>query len=153
MLRPSIFGEDLFDNFMNDFRFPTFPEFSNVDKELYGKHAKNMMKTDVKETDKGFEVDIDLPGFKKDEIQMQLENGCLTVSAAKGLDKDEQDKDGRYIRRERYAGSMSRSFYVGEHVTEKDIHPKYEDGILRFTVPKEEQKAVEEKKHYISIEG
>lgn len=153
MLRPGIFGEDLFDNFMNDFRFPTFPEFSNVDKELYGKHAKNMMKTDVKETDKGFEVDIDLPGFKKDEIRMQLENGCLTVSAAKGLDKDEQDKDGRYIRRERYAGSMSRSFYVGEHVTEKDIHPKYEDGILRFTVPKEEQKAVEEKKHYISIEG
>ena len=134
MLRPSIFGEDLFDNFMNDFRFPTFPEFSNVDKELYGKHAKNMMKTDVKETDKGFEVDIDLPGFKKDEIQMQLENGCLTVSAAKGLDKDEQDKDGRYIRRERYAGSMSRSFYVGEHVTEKDIHLKYEDCILRFIV-------------------
>ena len=153
MLRPSIFGEDLFDNFMNDFRFPSFPAFPDVDKELYGKHAKNMMKTDVKETDKEFEVDIDLPGFKKDEIQMQLDNGCLTVSAAKGLDKDEQDKDGRYIRRERYAGSMSRSFYVGEHVTEKDIHPKYEDGILRFTVPKEEQKAVEEKKHYISIEG
>ena len=153
MLRPSIFVEDLFDNFMNDFRFPSFPAFPDVDKELYGKHAKNMMKTDVKETDKEFEVDIDLPGFKKDEIQMQLENGCLTVSAAKGLDKDEQDKDGRYIRRERYAGSMSRSFYVGEHVTEKDIHPKYEDGILRFTVPKEEQKAVEEKKHYISIEG
>lgn len=153
MLRPSIFGEDLFDNFMNDFRFPSFPAFPDVDKELYGKYAKNMMKTDVKETDKEFEVDIDLPGFKKDEIQMQLENGCLTVSAAKGLDKDEQDKDGRYIRRERYAGSMSRSFYVGEHVTEKDIHPKYEDGILRFTVPKEEQKAVEEKKHYISIEG
>ena len=153
MLRPSIFGEDLFDNFMNDFRFPSFPAFPDVDKELYGKHAKNMMKTDVKETDKEFEVDIDLPRFKKDEIQMQLENGCLTVSAAKGLDKDEQDKDGRYIRRERYAGSMSRSFYVGEHVTEKDIHPKYEDGILRFTVPKEEQKAVEEKKHYISIEG
>ena len=92
-------------------------------------------------------------GFKKDEIQLQLENGCLTVSAAKGLDKDEQDEKGKYIRRERYAGSMSRSFYVGEHVTEKDIHPKYENGILRFTVPKEEAKSVEEKKHFISIEG
>ena len=77
----------------------------------------------------------------------------LTVNAAKGLDKDEQDKKGRYVRRERYAGSMSRSFYVGDHVTEKDIHPKYENGILRFSVPKEEKKPIEEKKHYISIEG
>lgn len=153
MLRPSIFGETLFDDFMDSFRFPEFPSFPDVDKALYGKHAKNMMKTDVKETEGGYEVDIDLPGFKKDEIQLQLENGCLTVSAAKGLDKDEQDEKGKYIRRERYAGSMSRSFYVGEHVTEKDIHPKYENGILRFTVPKEEVNPVEEKKHFISIEG
>ena len=153
MLRPSIFGEDLFDNFMNDFRFPSFPDFSDVDKELYGKHANNLMKTDVKETSDGYEVDIDLPGFKKDEIQIQLEDGYLTVSAAKGLDKDEKDNKGKYVRRERYAGSMSRTFFVGKHVTEKDVHPKYEDGILRFSVPKEEQKKVEEKKHYISIEG
>lgn len=150
MLRPSIFGEDLFDDFMGGFRFPEFPD---VDKVLYGKHGKNMMKTDVKETDQGYEVDIDLPGFKKDEIQMQLEDGYLTVSAAKGLDKDEKDKKGKYVRRERYAGSMSRSFYVGDHVTEKDVHPKYEDGILKFSVPKADQKAVEEKRHYISIEG
>ena len=135
---------------MDGFTFPTFP---NVDKELYGKHAKNMMKTDVKETDKGYEVDIDLPGFKKDEIQLELEDGYLTVNAAKGLDKDEEDKNGKYVRRERYAGSMSRSFYVGEHVTEEDIHPKYESGILSFSVPKADQKAVENKKHYISIEG
>ena len=153
MLRPSIFGENLFDDFMDGFRFPEFPEFPDVDKVLYGKHGKNMMKTDVKELDNGFEVDIDLPGFKKDEIQLQLENGYLTVNAAKGLDKDEQDKKGRYVRRERYAGSMSRSFYVGDYVTEKDIHPKYENGILRFSVPKEEKKPIEEKKHYISIEG
>lgn len=86
----------------------------------------------VKELDNGFEVDIDLPGFKKDEIRLQLENGYLTVNAAKGLDKDEQDKKGRYVRRERYAGSMSRSFYVGDHVTEKDIHPKYENGIFKI---------------------
>ena len=153
MLRPSIFGENLFDDFMDGFRFPEFPEFADVDKVLYGKPGKNMMKTDVKELDNGFEVDIDLPGFKKDEIRLQLENGYLTVNAAKGLDKDEQDKKGRYVRRERYAGSMSRSFYVGDHVTEKDIHPKYENGILRFSVPKEEKKPIEEKKHYISIEG
>lgn len=150
MLRPSIFGENLFEDFMDGFRFP---DFSDVDKVLYGKRSKNLMKTDVKETEEGYEVDIDLPGFKKEEIQMQLQNGCLTVNAAKGLDKDEKDKKGKYVRRERYAGSMSRSFYVGDHVTEKDIHPKYENGILAFTIPKEKREAVEEKKHYISIEG
>ena len=147
---PSIFGENLFDGFMNDFAFPAFPD---VDKTLYGKHAKNLMKTDVKEKEDGFQVDIDLPGFKKDEIQIELHDGTVTVSAEKGLDKDEQDKDGKYIRRERYAGGMSRSFYVGEHITEADIHPKYENGILSFFVPKAKEQAVEEKKHYISIEG
>ena len=149
MMMPSIFGENLFDDFMNDFSFPTFP---NVDKELYGKHAKNLMKTDVKETEKGYEVDMDLPGFKKDEIQIQLENGYVTVSAAKGLDKDEKDKEGKYIRRERYAGNVSRSFYVGNNVQREDIHPKFENGILSFTVPKE-QKTVENNSHYIAIEG
>ena len=150
MMMPRIFGENLFDDFMNDFAFPAFP---NVEKKLYGKHARNLMKTDVKDTDTGYEVDVDLAGFKKDEIQIELEKGFLTVTAAKGLDKDEKDKKDSYIRRERYAGSMSRSFYVGEHVTEDDIHPKYENGILSFTVPKEEAKAIEDKKHYISIEG
>ena len=111
------------------------------------------MKTDVKEKEDGFQVDIDLPGFKKDEIQIELHDGTVTVSAEKGLDKDEQDKDGKYIRRERYAGGMSRSFYVGEHITEADIHPKYENGILSFFVPKAKEEAVGEKKHYISIEG
>ena len=150
MMMPSIFGENLFDDFMNDFSFPTFP---NVDKELYGKHAKNLMKTDVKEKDGNYEVAIDLPGFKKDEIKMELENGYLTISAAKGLDKDETDKEtGKYIRRERYAGNMSRSFYVGEGITEKDIHAKYEYGILKLSIPKEQPKAVPEK-HLISIEG
>lgn len=150
MMMPSIFGENLFDDFMNDFAFPAFP---NIDKTLYGKHAKNMMKTDVKETEGGYEVDIDLPGFKKDEITMELKDGYLTISAAKGLDKDEKDKAGKYIRQERYSGSMSRNFYVGKQVTEEDIHPKFENGILTFCVPKEDKKAVEEKNHYISIEG
>ena len=150
MLLPSIFGENLFDDFMDDFRYPAFPD---VDKTLYGKHAKNLMKTDVKEKDGSFEVDIDLPGFKKDEITMHLEDGYLTVSAAKGLDKDEKNEEGTYVRRERYAGSMSRSFYVGDEITEEDIHPKYENGILSFSVPKKEGKAIEDKKRYIAIEG
>ena len=154
MLRPSIFGESLFDDWMDDFPFgkefekEMFPEKS----PLYGKHAKNMMKTDVRETDDSYEVDIDLPGFKKDEINAKLEDGYLTISAAKGLDKDEKDKKGKYIRKERYAGAMSRSFYVGEGVTQEDIKAKYEDGILRLSVPKKEAKAVENKK-YIAIEG
>ena len=146
MLMPSIFGENLFNDDWMDFGFP------EVDKALYGKHANNVMKTDVKETDTGYEVDIDLPGFKKDEINAQLDNGYLTISAAKGLDKDEKDKKCKYIRKERYAGAMSRSFYVGEGVTKEDIKAKYEDGILRLSVPKKEAKAVENKK-YIAIEG
>ena len=151
MLMPSIFGENLFDDdWMN---FPFEQDFWGKKNPLYGKHAKNMMKTDIREHDEGYEVDIDLPGFKKDEIQMELNDGVLTISAAKGLDKDEEDKKGNYIRKERYAGSMSRSFYVGKHVTVEDVHPKYENGILSFSVPKEEAKPVEEKKHYISIEG
>lgn len=147
MLMPSIFGENLFNDWM-DF---SFPQVADVDKELYGKHAKNMMKTDVKETENGYEVSIDLPGFKKDEVKIYLDHGYLTIAATKGLDKDEEDKKGKYIRRERYAGSMSRSFYVGEGVKQSDIHAKYEDGILKLDIPKQDKKAVEESK-YISIE-
>ena len=149
MYMPSIFGESLFDNM-----FPFDEKFFTEKKDpLYGKNVSRLMKTDVRETEKTYELDIDLPGFKKDEIQIELKDGYLTVSAEKGLDKDEEDKKGNYIRKERYAGSMSRSFYVGKHVTVEDVHPKYESGILSFSVPKEEAKPVEEKKHYISIEG
>ena len=141
MMMPSIFRDNLFDNFMEDF---AFPRFSDIDRTLYGKNARNLMKTDVKETENGYEVDIDLPGFRKEEIQMELTNGNLTVSAAKALNNDQQNEKGNYVRRERYVGSMSRSFYVGEHVTEEDIHPKYENGILTFRIPKEEEKVIEE---------
>ena len=153
MMMPSIFGENLFDDWM-DFPFDDDLDryFFGKKNPLYGKHAKNMMKTDVKETDGSYEVDIDLPGFKKDEINAKLENGYLTISAAKGLDKDEKDKKGKYIRRERYAGAMSRSFYVGEGVTQDEIKARYEDGILKLTVPKKDAKAVE-KDDYIAIEG
>ena len=117
-----------------------------------GKNAKNIMKTDIREHDEGYELDIDLPGFKKDEINVELENGYLTISAAKGLDKDGQDKKGKYIRKERYAGAMQRSFYVGDAVTEEDIKAKFEDGILKLSIPKKDAKAVETKKT-IAIEG
>uniref|UniRef100_UPI0040267CE4 Hsp20/alpha crystallin family protein n=1 Tax=Lachnospira sp. TaxID=2049031 RepID=UPI0040267CE4 len=136
MLMPSIFGENLFNDDWMDFGFP------EVDKALYGKHASHEMKTDVKETDSGYEVDIDLPGFKKDEINVQLDNGYLSISAAKGLDKEEKNKEGKYIRKERYAGAMSRSFYVGDALTQEDIKAKYESGILRLSIPKKEAKQV-----------
>lgn len=106
---------------------------------MYGKHAKNLMKTDVRETDTTYEVDIDLPGFKKDEIDVDLKDGYLTISAAKGLDKDEKDKKGKYIRQERYAGALRRSFYVGD-IESKDVSAKYEDGILKISLPKEAKK-------------
>ena len=150
MMMPSIFGESLFDDDWMDFPFER--EFFGKKNPLYGKHAKNMMKTDVRETENGYEVDIDLPGFKKDEINAKLENGYLTVSASKGRDKDEKDKEGKYIRQERYAGAMSRSFYVGEELTQEDIKAKYENGILKLSLPKKEAKAVEQKR-YIEIEG
>ena len=137
MLMPSIFGENLFNDDWMNFGFP------EVEKALYGKHASHEMKTDVRETDSGYEVDIDLPGFKKDEINIQLDNGYLSISAAKGLDKDEQDKEGKYIRKERYAGSMSRSFYVGNAITQDDIKAKYESGILRLSVPKKAAEEIE----------
>ena len=136
---PSIFGENLFDDLFRD-DFAIFPAWSGRDP-LYGKHAKHMMKTDVRETEDTYEVDMDLPGFKKDEINVDLKNGYLTVSAAKGLDKDEKDKNGKYIRQERYTGAMSRSFYVGD-VAPEDVKAKFEDGILQISLPKAEKKAL-----------
>ena len=150
MLVPSIFGENLFDDFMD---FPFDDDFWGRRNPLYGKNAKRMMKTDIRETDGSYELDVDLPGFKKDEIKASLENGYLTISAAKGLDKDEKDKDGKYIRQERYAGAMSRSFYVGDEVTQEDIKAKYEDGILKLSIPKKEKKPAVEQDNHIAIEG
>ena len=150
MLMPSIFGENLFDDdWMN---FPFNDEFWGKKNPLYGKHAQNMMKTDIRETNGSYELDVDLPGFKKDEIQVQLKDGYLVLSAAKGLDKDEKDKEGNYIRRERYAGTLSRSFYVGNGVKNEDVHAKFENGVLRLSVPKKAAEEIEADK-YVSIEG
>ena len=149
MMMPSIFGENLFDDFMD---FPFEREFFGRRNPLYGKNEKNLMKTDVKEVENGYEVAMDLPGFKKEDISAKLENGYLTITASKGLDKDEKNEEGKYIRRERYSGSCSRSFYVGDGVTEEDIKARFEDGILKLDIPKKDAEKIEQKK-YISIEG
>ena len=130
----SLFGENLFDDWMG---FP-MRELANVDKRLYGKNASHVMKTDVNETDENYELEIDLPGFKKDEINVKLEDGYMTISAAKGLDQSKKDKKGTIIRQERYAGAMSRSFYVGANVRKEDVKAKFEDGVLKLDIPKKE---------------
>ena len=139
MLMPSIFGENLFDDFM-DFPFG-------------GMKTNMMMKTDIRDAENSYELDIDMPGFKKEDIKAQLKDGYLTISASTNGNSDEKDKNGRYIRRERYAGSCSRSFYVGEGVKEEDIKAKFEDGILKLSVPKVDAKPQVEEKKYIAIEG
>lgn len=160
MLMPRLFNDnfDLIDRFYED---PWFgfndQEFKDLEKKLYGHRAKNIMNTDIKESDTAYVMEIDLPGFTKDEVSAQLNNGYLIISAAKQLDKNEADseenaKKGNYIRRERYSGSCQRSFYVGENVKEEDISAKFEQGILTLTVPKKDEKHIE-KKGYISIEG
>ena len=135
MYMPSIFGESLFDDM-----FPFDDSFFTSKKNpLYGKNASRVMKTDIKENEGSYELDIDLPGFKKDEITAELKDGYLTVSAAKGLDKDEEDKKGRVLRQERYTGVCSRSFYVG-NVKPEDVKAKYESGVLSIALPKETPK-------------
>lgn len=149
---PSIFGQSLFDDFMSDFPFDN-RDMEKMERKLYGHHAKNVMKTDIKEVENGYEFEIDLPGFTKDEVTAELKDGYLTITASKGVDKDEQEKDtGKYIRKERYAGACERSFYVGEDVTEEDIKAQFQHGILKLFVPKKEAKPAVEQKKYISIE-
>lgn len=133
---PSMFGENLFDDFFHD--FDMFPAWSGRNP-LYGKHARNMMKTDVRETENTYEVDVDLPGFQKDEIHVDVKDGYLTVRAAKGLERERQGQDGKYLRQERYSGACSRSFYVGQ-MEPTDVTAKYEHGILRLTLPKQAQR-------------
>ena len=149
MLMPSIFRENLFDDW---FDFPDFGDFDRTERKLYGRHADRLMRTDVHEHEDHYDVDIDLPGFKKDEITIELNDGYMTVSAAKGLDQDESDKKGKVIRQERYAGAMQRSFYVGENLTEEDIKAGFKHGVLSLQIPKKETPKVPERK-MILIEG
>jgi len=133
---PSIFGENLFDDFFGD-PFGMMPRGRDP---LYGKHAKNLMRTDVRETEDTYELDVDLPGFKKDEVTLELKNGVLTIQAVKGLDKDQTDKKGKYIRQERCAGACSRTFYGGDGGEPEDVTAKFENGILQLSIPKEAKK-------------
>ena len=148
---PTVFGENLMDVF-DDFDRSFFRGFGNIDHTLYGKHAQHMMKTDVKELEDSYEVDVDLPGFKKDEIHLELNNGYLTISTEKTLEKDNEDKKGKMLRQERYSGVMQRSFFVGEHLTEEDIKASYDSGVLHVIIPKKDAPKAPEKKT-ILIEG
>ena len=144
---PAVFGEnmlDLFDDLDRDF----FRGFARPERMLYGKNAPHMMKTDVKETDDGYELAVDLPGLKKEEIHLELQNGCLTISTQKSLESKEE-KHGRLLRQERYSGTMQRTFYVGKNLTEEDVQAKYEDGVLTVKLPKKEAEKVPEEKQIL----
>lgn len=145
MLMPSIFGESLVDEFFDDFARPVRSAARHTTP------STSLMNTDVKETKEGYELDIDLPGYKKEDVKAELKNGYLTISAATNSTKE--NKEEKYLRRERFYGSCSRSFYVGEDIEQSDIKAKFEDGILKVFVPKKEQQPVVEKNHYITIEG
>ena len=147
MLMPSIFGENLFDTFFDDFTRPARNSFR------FEAPAVAMMKTDVQESDTDYNLKIELPGYKKEDVSAELKDGYMTIKATRNTDEGEKDENGRYIRRERYSGSCSRTFYVGEAVKEEDIKARFEDGILKVTVPKVQQKPQVEEKHLISIEG
>ena len=149
MLTPRIFTENLCDDLFEDFPFRSL---ENVDRKLYGKHAGREMLTDVKEHENHYAVEIDLPGFKKDEIKLELNEGYLTITASKGVDEEEKNKQGRIVRQERYSGVMQRTYYVGDQMKAEDIKAKYEDGVLKLEIPKVEEKKLPEE-HTIMIEG
>ena len=156
MLTPSLFNDnfDLSDCFYQD---PWFGfddrEFKNLEKKLYGHRAKNIMNTDIKEREKEYEITMDIPGVKKEDVKAELKDGYLTVHASSDSRKEEKDTDGKFIRKERYYGSCSRSFFVGSEVTQEDIKAKFEDGTLKLLIPKKEAAKAVEQKNYIAIEG
>lgn len=153
MLLPSIFGNDFFEDLMN------FPRWGRPARDpqrqlLPMEHAFNgfggLMRTDVKEDEKGYEVHIDLPGFKKEDVLASLKDGYLTVEATRSSESDENSK---FLRQERYVGQVSRSFYVGDLLTEEDIKARFENGVLKLTLPKKEEVPKVEEKRHIAIEG
>lgn len=151
MLMPSVFGRDLFDDLF-DFPFYDDKESDKLEKKLYGHRSKNLMKTDIQETENGYVLEMDLPGFSKDEVKASLKDGYLTIRAEKGLDKEEKDeKTAKYIRRERYAGLCERSFYVGD-VNDADIKGEFKHGILKLTIPKEQPKKEIDTTKYIELD-
>lgn len=147
MLMPSIFGETLFDDLFDSFHYPARPQRPVKSPEL------SVMKTDIKESETGYDLAIELPGLKKEDMKIELKEGYMTISAESKREDSDKDEKGNFIRCERYYGKSSRSFYVGEAVTEEDIRAKYEDGILKISVPKKELKPEVPEAKYISIEG
>ena len=148
MMMHNYLGDNLFDEDWAD--TPLMREYFGKGNFLYGKHAKHLLRTDVRETEDAIEADIDLPGFKKDEIQVHLENGYLTVSAEKHADK--QAGKGKYLRQERYSGTVSRTFYIGDALKPDDVKAKYEDGVLVVSLSKKAPEAIEQRSQ-IAIEG
>lgn len=142
MLTRRNIGRNLFEDFFNDTLF----------SESFGSSRNVMMKTDVQERDGSYLLDIELPGFDKQDIRAELKNGYLTIAAEKTTSNDQKDEGGNYVRRERYTGSCQRSFYVGDQVKQEDIHAAFENGVLKLTIPKETPKAIEEERKYIAIE-
>ena len=151
MFYPAFFSNDVFDDFMG-FGFPRLRAADDMERKLYGKHAGGLMKTDIHDKDGNYELDMDLPGFKKDDISITLDNGYLVVGACKSVNEEEKDDKGQLLRQERYSGAMQRSFYVGEGLDENDVKARFEDGVLKLIFPKEKEPELPEKKT-IMIEG
>ncbi len=150
---PTVFNGNLLNNSFDDWMDDFDHEFFGRKNPLYGHNAKNLMRTDVRELDDHYELDIDLPGFNKEQITLDLENGYLTIKASKGLDKEEKDKkSGKVIRQERYSGEMQRSFYVGDDIEQEDIKAKMEHGLLTVQIAKKDAKAKLPEKKTIAIE-
>ena len=147
MLMPSILSNDFMDDFFS------VPRVTGFGGSRFDRDFSRMMTTDVKETDNGYQLDMNLPGFAKEDIKAELKDGYLTIYAQSNSSNDEKDDDGNFIRRERYTGSCSRSFYVGDGVTQDDIHAAFKDGVLSLTVPKKEAIPEKEETKYIAIEG
>ena len=138
MLLPAVFHENLFDDWFDPFFEDMDRELDRGSRQVFGKRGANMMKTDVKEVEGGYEMDVDLPGCKKEDVKMQLEDGYLTIQAVRSHSNEEKDKQGRYVRRESFSGTCARSFYVGEDVKKEDVRAKFEDGVLKITLPRAE---------------
>ena len=147
MYTPALFGDNLFDSFFDSFTSPVRSRGWKLP------HSVSSMKTDIRETDTEYDLDVELPGYKKEDVKAQLKDGVLTINASVGSEKEERDEDGRFICRERYSGSCSRSFYVGDRVTQEDIKARFDDGILKIVIPKKEIKPEVEEEKYIAIEG
>ena len=143
--RPSLMSEFMMDPFDTFFRAP-FPSAPH-------KTAPGLMRTDIKETEDGFEIKIDLPGFKKDDVKAELKDGYLLVEASTQNENEETSDDGHYVRKERFSGSCRRSFYVGEEIAEEDIKALFEDGVLALQIPKKQPEELPEVTHTIAIEG